>query len=296
MYSFEQLKMFVAVCDCGSISAAARKLKRAQSGVSQSISNLEIALNQSLFDRSGNTPKLTVEGEALLPIARSILLQQQRLDQKVAALDAAEEHALIIAIEESLLEPALLRQLAEIGEQYPMTNIELLSSSTFDIRAMVSEGSAHIGVVYADGKMQENTEFSTLGYNRFVTLAAPSHPLAYMSVLKDSDLRNYRQIVQRASSGQELWFSYAISSQVWHANTHQLLLDLASEGLGWAIAPQRLASAYIEQGKLAILNVEYEPEGWMTTIDVIQTRRHTAGPVRQAVLNTLNKAFEHYRF
>ncbi|EGU31198.1 transcriptional regulator, LysR family protein, partial [Vibrio ichthyoenteri ATCC 700023] len=32
MYSFEQLKIFVTVCECGSFSAAARKLSRAQSG------------------------------------------------------------------------------------------------------------------------------------------------------------------------------------------------------------------------------------------------------------------------
>ncbi|GAL17166.1 hypothetical protein JCM19235_5715 [Vibrio maritimus] len=35
MYSFEQLKVFVAVCEYGSFSAAARKLGRAQSGVSR---------------------------------------------------------------------------------------------------------------------------------------------------------------------------------------------------------------------------------------------------------------------
>ena len=57
MYSFEQLKIFVTVCECGSFSAAARKLKRAQSGVSQSVANLELAINQDLFTRDKNIPK-----------------------------------------------------------------------------------------------------------------------------------------------------------------------------------------------------------------------------------------------
>lgn len=282
--------MFVAVCECGSFSAAARKYKRAQSGVSQSVSNLEIALNQTLFDRSSNMPKLTTQGEALLPIARSVLLQQQRLDQKVMALDADEEHELVVAIEESLLEPELLSQIVAIGEQHPMTNIELISASTFDIKTMVSEGKAHVGVVYSDGKMLEDTEFATVGYNRFLTLAAPQHPLADKVALKDGDLRNYRQVVQRSSSGKELWFSYAISTQVWYANNHKLLLELAVQGLGWVIVPERLAAPYVEQGKLTILDLAFEPDGWLTTVDVIQTRRHTEGPVRQALLHILETA------
>ncbi|MGR5543219.1 LysR family transcriptional regulator, partial [Vibrio campbellii] len=76
MYSFEQLKIFVTVSEVGSFSAAARKLGRAQSGVSQSIANLEIALNKVLFNRGKNTPTLTNSGKALLPIAKSILNQQ----------------------------------------------------------------------------------------------------------------------------------------------------------------------------------------------------------------------------
>lgn len=295
MYSFEQLKMFVTVCECGSFSAAARKLKRAQSGVSQAVSNLEITLNQTLFDRRGNLPVLTPAGSALLPMAQSILLQQRRLDQKVMALDADEEHNLIIAIDESLIEPSLLSQLAVLAEQFPMTSIEIISASTFDIKTLIAEGKAHIGLVYTDGTMQEDVEFKSLGHSRFVTLAAPSHPLGQLSSLKDTDLRTYRQIVQRSSTGKELWFSYAISTQIWYANTHQLLLDLAAEGIGWTIVPDRLAAPYLADGRLIELNVEYEPEGWVTTVDVIETRRQMGGPVRQAMLDLLHKAFEQHR-
>lgn len=291
MYSFEQLKMFSAVCECGSFSAAARKLKRAQSGVSQAVANLEIALNQTLFDRSGNVPVLTEAGKALLPIARSVLLQQQRLDQKVLALEAAEEHALTIAVEESLMAPSLFHYLDVINAQYPMTTIEITTASTFDIYDLVKGGDAHIGVVYADGSMQENVDFVTLGYERFITLAAPSHPLAGMARINDADLRNYRQLAQRSSAGKELWFSYAISPQVWYANTHQLLLDMAAQGLGWAIVPESLSQPFLTKGDLTLLQVEYEPNGWMTTVDLLQTRSHTGGPVRQAVVEQITKWF-----
>ena len=293
MYSFEQLKIFVSVCEHGSFSAAARKLKRAQSGVSQSVSNLEITLNQQLFDRSGNTPVLTPEGKALLPIARSILLQQLHFDQKVAALEARYEHELVLAVEESLIGTELLGKLGELAERFPMTNIDITAASTCDIKQMVSEGQAHIGVVYADGSMQDDIDFVTLGYNHFITVSSPSHPLAELPSVRDTDLRNYRQLVQRSASGKELWFSYAISTQVWYASSHQILLALAEQGVGWSIVPEQLAAVSIEAGTLKALNIEYEPNGWMNTIDLVTTRRQQSGPVREAIVEALRTVFSH---
>ena len=57
--NLDQLRVFVAIADQGSFSAAARHLRRAQSAVSNAIVNLEAALGVSLFDRSGWKPQLT---------------------------------------------------------------------------------------------------------------------------------------------------------------------------------------------------------------------------------------------
>ena len=64
--SFDQLRMFVAAADEGSFSAAARRVQRTQSAVSEAILNLEAQLGVVLFDRSGRYPKLTIEGAVLL--------------------------------------------------------------------------------------------------------------------------------------------------------------------------------------------------------------------------------------
>src|SRR5262252_4066668 len=70
--SLDQLRTFVAAVDEGSFSAAGRKLRRAQSVVSQNLANLEERLGVKLFDRSGRYPRLTDHGRALLSDARSI--------------------------------------------------------------------------------------------------------------------------------------------------------------------------------------------------------------------------------
>src|SRR6202166_3196584 len=70
--SLDQLRTFIAAADEGSFSAAGRRLKRAQSVVSQTLANLEGQLGVKLFDRSVRFPVLTDHGRALLADARSV--------------------------------------------------------------------------------------------------------------------------------------------------------------------------------------------------------------------------------
>jgi len=50
--SLDQLRVFIAAAQEGSFSAAGRRLRRAQSLVSQTVANLEGQLNIKLFDRA----------------------------------------------------------------------------------------------------------------------------------------------------------------------------------------------------------------------------------------------------
>ena len=70
--SLDQLRTFIAAADEGSFSAAGRRLRRAQSVVSQTLANLEEQLGVKLFDRSGRYPVLTDQGRALLADARAV--------------------------------------------------------------------------------------------------------------------------------------------------------------------------------------------------------------------------------
>ncbi|MGR5120461.1 LysR family transcriptional regulator [Vibrio astriarenae] len=287
MYSFEQLKIFVTVSEVGSFSAAARKLGRAQSGVSQSIANLEIALNKVLFNRGKNTPTLTNSGKALLPIAKSILNQQTYFDQKVESLDNMVEDNLVIAIDECLVMQLVLDVLPNIEKQFPITHFNVITAATYDVEDLVRSNKAHVGIILADGELKEDMDFITLGQTRFLNVASPCHPLASLSVVRDSDLRSYRQIVHRSISQKELWFSYRISSNFWYANHHDLLAKLAIEGLGWALIPDSIALPLIENKQLVQLPVAHEKDGWLVTHGCLTSRRNKSGPALQRLLETL---------
>ncbi|QUM75739.1 LysR family transcriptional regulator [Moritella sp. 24] len=289
MYSFEQLKVFVTVCESGSFSAAARKLKRAQSGVSQAISNLEIAINQPLFSREKNTPALTENGKALLPIAKSLLHQQRYFDQKVEALAKEYEHELVIAIDESLMSDDFLQILVPLANQFPITNFEIITASTFDIEELVRSGQAQVGIVYADGELKVDMDFFLLGQARFLTISSPEHALAQLSIVQDADLKGYRQCVHRSAKQKELWFSYGISAMIWYANSHQVLVGLVQQGIGWANVPELRVKEGIKQGKIISLPVAHEYHGWLTSVGCLVSRSHAGGPVLESLIELLQR-------
>ncbi|WP_028115793.1 LysR family transcriptional regulator [Ferrimonas senticii] len=291
MYSFEQLKIFVCVCQCGSFSAAARQLGRVQSGVSQAIANLEIAINQPLFTRSGNATQITEAGQLLLPIAQSILDQKRYFDQKVESIDRQLEQQLVLAVDESLLEPSLMAILSQLAERFPITDVELIGVPTFDVEQLVREKRAQLGLLYADGELKVDMDFVTLGQRRFVTVAAPQHPLAQLTQVTDADLTSQRQLVHRSSDGKELWFSYRISSRCWYANSHQALIDMAAAGVGWAVVPATQVQPMLATGRLVQLPVSHEDRGWLTTCGCVISRSYTRGPVLEALLTLLQ---QHY--
>jgi len=71
--SLDQLRAFIAAVDEGSFSAAARRLRRAQSAVSELVSNLEAQIGVQLFNRTERYPKLTPAGALLVADARSVV-------------------------------------------------------------------------------------------------------------------------------------------------------------------------------------------------------------------------------
>ncbi|MEU8503936.1 LysR substrate-binding domain-containing protein [Streptomyces brevispora] len=78
MYDPAQLRTFLAVAQTLSFTRAARRLGVRQSTVSQHVRRLEEATGRQLFTRDTHRVDLTVDGEAMLGFARTILAAHER--------------------------------------------------------------------------------------------------------------------------------------------------------------------------------------------------------------------------
>ncbi len=86
MGAFEDLALlraFVAIVECGSISAGARRLRVSQPGLSRQLRTLEENCGTALLRRDTHRMSLTEAGRRLLDDAKSILVQAEEADRRL---------------------------------------------------------------------------------------------------------------------------------------------------------------------------------------------------------------------
>lgn len=84
--SLRHMRIFVAVCSAGSMTAAAKQLFLSQPAVSLAISELEQDYNVKLFDRISNKLRLTESGEQLRQYAERIVYLYDEMEVIVPAI------------------------------------------------------------------------------------------------------------------------------------------------------------------------------------------------------------------
>src|ERR1700684_578393 len=118
--TLDQMRILVAVADAGSFSAAARKLGRVQSAISQSIQTLETTLGLVLFDRSGKTPQLTDAGKALVGDSRALIAGAQAIRARAQSMAEDVEPELTLAVDSMLPIPLLMESLKALRVAFPL--------------------------------------------------------------------------------------------------------------------------------------------------------------------------------
>src|SRR5712664_3615517 len=119
--SLDQLRAFIAAVDEGSFSAGARRLHRAQSAVSELVSNLEAQIGVVLFDRSERYPKLTPAGVFLLADARSVLGNVDLLKARAKGISGGLESELSVVVDVLYPIEAIAESAKEFTERFPRT-------------------------------------------------------------------------------------------------------------------------------------------------------------------------------
>ena len=111
--------------DCGSVLAAARKLGKAQSAVSATISNLEIDLDLTLFDRTGYRPVPTEEGLNLLSYARTVLDSMGTFNAQVEAFSGSMEPSFAFYVQDGLMVERVVALCAQLADNFPQLELTI---------------------------------------------------------------------------------------------------------------------------------------------------------------------------
>lgn len=256
--SLDQLRIFAAAVDGGSFSAAARRLGRTQSAVSESIANLEAQLGFALFDRGGRYPRLTTEGSVLLADVRSVVAGVDVLKARARGIAGGLEAELTVVIDVFFPMPVFAEIAHEFRASYPATPLRLYVEALGATLQPVVESRAGFGLVGPMPTVPAGLTAERVARLDLVMVVAATHPLAaYGGRVPKAVLADHVQIIltdrSDTTANREIG---VMSPTVWR------LADLFAKhaflvsGLGWGSMPVHIVSEDLEEGRLVRLSIE----------------------------------------
>lgn len=128
---WSDLQYFLAVCERGSIGAAAQALRVNHSTVLRRIASLERRLSVRLFDRLPRGYVLTGHGHELAAGMAGIAEQLDSAQRQVTGADLALSGTIRLTAPDTLMQQLLLPLLAEFRAQHPQVRLELVANNSF---------------------------------------------------------------------------------------------------------------------------------------------------------------------
>ena len=140
----ELYRVFKEVAETGNISAAAKNLYISQSAVSQSIKQLETALQARLFARSPRGVTLTGEGQMLYQYVRNALGLLATGEDKLSQAQQLLLGTLTIGASDTVTGQFLTPYLDEFHHQHPGIRLKIVSGRSAKVVSMLRSGAVDI--------------------------------------------------------------------------------------------------------------------------------------------------------
>ena len=261
--SLDQLRTFIAAADEGSFSAAGRRLRRAQSVVSQTLANLEGQLGVKLFDRSGHLPVLTDQGRALLVDARAVAGDVDLLKARAKSLAGGLEPELSIAVDIMFPDAAFTGAVAAFQREFPATLLRFDMESSAVIEPVL-EGRCAIGVVGSWASIPPQLTHEVLLTIRVPMVVSAQHPLAkHGGRIPNATLAEYIQIshLDPCDMSVAIGAVRAKYPKIWRLSHFGAKLAFLRAGFGFGGMPLHTIQSDLAKGTLVEITPEDAPAG-----------------------------------
>lgn len=170
--NLQDLEVFVAAAEHGSLSAAAGVLDLSPAVASVALKRLERDLRVPLFVRTTRSMRLTVDGERLLGRARPLLDSLRAAEEEIASGHAALEGQLQISLPSDIGRHLFVPWLDEFQAAWPGVRLRLQLA---DRLADMYREPVDVAIRYGRQPDSGMVAFPLLSENRRVLCAAPSY-------------------------------------------------------------------------------------------------------------------------
>ena len=260
--TLDQMRVLVAVADAGSFSAAARKLGRVQSAISQAIQTLETTLGVTLFDRSGKTPRLTDAGKALVGDSRALIAGAQAIRARAQSMAEDVEPELTLAVDSMLPIPLLMESLKALRVAFPLLPASVFTEALGGAEQRLRDGAARLAIYTLTPSSPCDLVSEFMTRIAMWPVVAANHPLAALpQPLSREALDPHVQLVltDRTPLTQNL-SGGILSRHIWRFADLTTRLDFLLAGFGWCNMPSHMVSDHVAAGRLKRLTIANQEE------------------------------------
>ncbi len=251
--TLRHLRIFVAVCESGSMTGAAARLFIAQPSVSLAVAELEEHYGVKLFDRISRKLYLTDSGRQALAYARHITDLFDEMDQAVRDPDGVGRLRIGTSITiGSCLLPGYLKKLKKM---YPSLKAEVVIGNSGAIEQQILENEIDLGII--EGTAHSSCIVSeTFPGDHLVFICPPGHPFGGQTI-EDLRLLSGEDFLlrEKGSAGREIFDGLMAANELsvqplWESTSNQAILGGVKQGLGVSVLPFFLVKESLERGEI----------------------------------------------
>ncbi len=262
--SVQKYKAFLKTTELGSFSRAAESLGYTQSAVSRMIADLEREWNVSLLERNKSGLKLTSDGLKILPYAKRVCEEYDKMQMQIDALHGLEKGLIRIGTFSSVATHWLPNIIKSFQRDYPEIEYELLLGDYTEIEEWIAEGRVDCGFLRLPTR--EGFDFISLERDELKAIIPKNHPLADADVFPLRELCKEPFMLLEKGARAEIsglfdkhgleptvrfttWDDYAVMSMVESGLGVSILPQLILKRVPYDIVSKRLdVEAYREIG------------------------------------------------
>ncbi|MCM1144913.1 MAG: LysR family transcriptional regulator [Blautia sp.] len=231
---------FVKTVEYGSFTKAAENLNYSQSGISRMIHDLEKEWQITLLERSRSGIRLTSDGVTLLPYARRVCEEYQKLQTQVDEINGLQSGIIRIGTFSSVATHWLPAIIKRFQNDYPGIDYELLLGDYTEIENWILEGRVDCGFLRLPTRPELETCF--LEQDKLLVVLPENHPLADCERFPVKALADYPfMLLEKGAKAEisELFERCGISPKI-HFTTWDdyAIMSMVESGLGISILPR----------------------------------------------------------
>lgn len=252
--TLKHLKIFVAVCETGSATAAGKKLFIAQPSISLAISELENYYGIKLFDRIAKRLHITEAGKRFLQYATHIVGLFEDMEKEIKNLDAMG----IIRVGASItignyLLPGYITQ---FKQTHPKMDVRVMVDNSEKIQQYILSNQIDIGLI--EGVVHSTYIIEHKFRNdELVMICGNAYPFAGQKNIEISKLQNESFILREpGSAGREIFDSTMTMhgleiTPAWESTSTQAIVRAVQANLGISVLPYLLVKDWLESNKIS---------------------------------------------